>query len=260
MNFFDTHTHYNDEKFNEDAEKMLSELKKNDIGGIVIPGFNIESSIKAIELANKYDNAYCAVGIHPSDIEDSEEKIDKQICKIEELIENKKVVAIGEIGLDYHWVQDNKELQKYAFKKQIELANEKNLPIIIHTRDCIQDMIDVLSKEIKPTEPSILHCCPFNRELVKEGLKMNFYISFAGPVTYKNAKNADEIVGMVPEDKILIETDSPYLPPEPFRGQRNDSTKVKLVAEKIANIKNMPVEDLAKLTFENAKKVFKIRN
>ena len=252
MELFDSHAHYDDEKFNEDAEKMLSELKKNDIGGIVIPGFNIESSIKAIELANKYDNAYCAVGIHPSDIEDSEEKIDKQICKIEELI--------GEIGLDYHWVQDNKELQKYAFKKQIKLANEKNLPIIIHTRDCIQDMIDVLSKEIKPTEPSILHCCPFNRELVKEGLKMNFYISFAGPVTYKNAKNADEIVGMVPEDKILIETDSPYLPPEPFRGHRNDSTKVKLVAEKIANIKNMPIEDLAKLTFENAKKVFKIKN
>ncbi len=260
MEFFDTHTHYNDEKFKQEAEKMLKELKQNEIGSIVIPGFNIESSERAIELANKNDGVYCSVGIHPSDIENSTEKIDEQICKIKDLTKNEKVVAIGEIGLDYHWVQDNKDLQKYAFKKQIELANEQKLPIIIHTRDCIQDMIDILSKEISPTEPSILHCCPFNRELVKEGLKLNFYISFAGPVTYKNAKNAEEIVKMVPEDKILIETDSPYLPPEPFRGQRNDSTKVKYIAQKVAQIKNIPLEEFAKLTFENAKKVFKISN
>ncbi len=259
MKLFDTHAHYNDEQFDEDAEILLGNMQKDELYGIVIPGYSLKGCNRAIELAEKFDNVYCAVGIHPSDIEDTIEKIDEQLAEIKRLANNRKVVAIGEIGLDYHWVQDNKELQKYAFTKQIELANELNLPIIIHTRDCIQDMIDILSKEINPKEPSILHCCPFNRELVKEGLKLEFYISFAGPTTYKNSKNAEEIVNMVPEDKILIETDSPYLSPEPFRGQRNDSRKVRYVAEKIAEFKNMNLEEIAEKTFENAKKVFKIK-
>lgn len=259
MRFFDTHAHYNDERFNEDAENLLSTMRDNQVEGIVIPGFNIMSSVRAIELANKYEDVYCAIGIHPSDIEDSEEKIDKQIEEIRDLLKKEKVVAIGEIGLDYYWTKDNIDLQKYAFKRQIELANKMNLPIIIHTRDSIQDMINILSKEIRPKEASILHCCPFNRELVKEGLKMNFYISFAGPTTYKSSKNADEIINMVPDDRILIETDSPYLSPEPFRGQRNDSRKVKYIAEKIANVKNHDIEKIADLTFKNAKNVFKIK-
>lgn len=259
MRFFDTHAHYNDERFNEDADDLLSTMRNNHIQGIVIPGFNIVSSVRAIELANKYEDVYCAIGIHPSDIEDSEEKIDKQIEEIKNMLKRDKIVAIGEIGLDYHWTKDNIELQKYAFKKQIELANEINLPIIIHTRDSVQDMIDILSKEIRLKEASILHCCPFNRELVKEGLKLDFYISFAGPTTYKSSKNAEEIIQMVPDNRILIETDSPYLSPEPFRGQRNESSKVKYIAEKIANVKNYDVEKIANLTFENAKKVFKIK-
>lgn len=259
MIFFDTHAHYNDEKFDDDVEELLNTMSNNNVGGIVIPGFNIESSIKSIELANKHENVYCAIGIHPSDIENSEEKIDRQIEKIRELLKKEKIVAIGEIGLDYYWTKENMELQKYAFKKQIELANEIDLPIIIHTRDSIQDMIDILNKEIRPKEASILHCCPFNRELVKEGLKMNFYISFAGPTTYKSSKNAEEIIKMVPDDRILIETDSPYLSPEPFRGQRNDSTKIKYIAEKIANIKDYDIEKVADITFENAKNVFKIK-
>lgn len=258
MKLFDTHAHYNDEKFKEDVEELLGNMHKENLEGIVIPGYNIESSKAAIELAKKYQNVYAAVGIHPSDIEKSEQEIDIQIAEIMELAQNDKVVAIGEIGLDYYWVQDNKELQKYAFKKQIELANQLNLPIIIHTRESIQDMIHILRNEIKPNKPSILHCCPFNRELVKEGLKLDFYISFAGPVTYKNSKNADEIIQMVPNDKILIETDSPYLSPEPFRGKRNDSSKVKYIAEKIAKVKQMEIEEIANMTYENAKRIFEI--
>ena len=258
MKLFDTHAHYNDEKFKEDVDKLLGNMDKENLGGIVIPGYNIESSKTATELAPKYKNVYAAVGIHPSDIEKNEEEINKQIEKIMELAQRDKVVAIGEIGLDYYWVQDNKELQKYAFKKQIELANQLNLPIIIHTRESIQDMIHILRNEIKPNKPSILHCCPLNRELVKEGLKLDFYISFAGPVTYKNSKNADEIIQMVPNDKILIETDSPYLSPEPFRGKRNDSSKVKYIAEKIAKVKQMEIEQIASITYENAKRIFEI--
>lgn len=259
MELFDTHAHYNDEKFDEDAEILLGKMAEDNLCGIVIPGYNIKSCKRAIELAEKFENVYCAVGMHPSDIEETQEKIDEQIKQIKELCKSKKVVAIGEIGLDYHWVQDNKELQKYAFVKQIELANELKLPIIIHTRDCIQDMIEILLKKIKPIEHSILHCCPFNRELVKEGLKLGFYISFAGPTTYKNSKNAEEIIKIVPEDKILIETDSPYLSPEPYRGQRNDSSKVKYIAEKIALTKEKSLDEIAKLTTENAKNVFKIK-
>ena len=258
MEFFDTHTHYNDEKFKQEAEKMLKELKQNEIGSIVIPGFNIESSERAIELANKNDGVYCSVGIHPSDIENSTEKIDEQICKIKDLTKNEKVVAIGEIGLDYHWVQDNKDLQKYAFKKQIELANEQKLPIIIHTRDCIQDMIDILSKEISPTEPSILHCCPFNRELVKHGLEKGLHIAFGGTCTFKNSKNAEEIVNMVPDNKILIETDCPYLAPEPFRGTRNDSSNLKYIVQKLADYTKLTPEQVAEITYQNASKLFSI--
>ena len=176
-------------------------------------------------------------GIHPSDIGQTEQDIDKQIQEIEELAKNKKVVAIGEIGLDYHWEKDKKELQKYAFLEQIKLANKLDLPIAIHSRDAIMDTIEILKGDILPNKKGILHCCQLNKDLVKAGLEAGFYISFAGPITFKSSKNAPEIIEMVPDDRILIETDSPYLSPEPHRGQRNDSRNVKYVAEKIAEIK-----------------------
>ena len=165
---------------------------------------------------------------------------------------------MGKYGLDYYWNKNNKELQKQVFIKQIELANKLNLPIVIHTREAVMDTIDIL-KNIKPVNnPSVFHCCPLNRELVKEALKLGFYISFAGPVTFKNSKNAREIVDMVPLDRILIETDSPYLAPEPVRGTRNDSRNVKYIAEKIAEYKGIQTEEVAKATYANGNKVFKI--
>ena len=172
---------------------------------------------------------------------------------------NSKVVAIGEIGLDYYWNTENKEIQKEAFIKQIEIANKLELPIVIHTREAIMDTLEFLKKNIVK-EKGVFHCCPLNRELVKEALKLGFYISFAGPITFKNSKNASEIISMVPDEKMLIETDSPYLSPEPNRGKRNDCRNVKYMAKKIAEVKGKNIEKIAKITTENAKKIFKIND
>lgn len=198
-------------------------------------------------------------GIHPSEIGSTEEEIDKQISEIEKMAKNKKVVAIGEIGLDYHWEKDKKELQKYAFIEQIKLANKLDLPITIHSRDAIMDTIDILRGDILLNKKGILHCCQLNKDLVKTGLDAGFYISFAGPITFKSSKNATEIIEMIPDDRILIETDAPYLSPEPHRGERNDSSRVVFVAEKIAEIKGERLEYIAETTYENAKRIYGIK-
>ena len=169
----------------------------------------------------------------------------------------KKVVAVGEIGLDYHWNTENKDIQKQAFIKQIELANKLNLPIQIHTRDAVMDTLEIL-KNYPVDKKGIFHCCPFNRELVKEGLKLGFYISFAGPTTFKNSKNASEIIRLVPDDKMLVETDSPYLSPEPYRGKRNDPRNVQYIIKKIAEVKEKSFEDIEKIVYENANRIFNI--
>ena len=167
-------------------------------------------------------------------------------------------MAVGEIGLDYHWNMENKELQKYAFIKQIELANELDLPIQIHTREAVMDTLEIL-KNNKVSNGGIFHCCPLNRELVREGLKLGFYISFAGPITFKNSRNAEEIIKMVPDDKFLVETDSPYLAPEPKRGTRNDPRNVKYIIEKIAKEKEKTFEEIEDISYVNAKRIFKIQ-
>lgn len=257
MKFFDSHSHLNDEKFNEDRYELINEFKNEKIIGFLTCGYDLDGSEKAIEIANNCDSTYATVGISPNDIPQNEEELLKNISIIKELAKNKKVVAIGEIGLDYYWNKDNKELQLKAFKKQIEIANELNLPIVIHTRDAVMDTIKVL-KENSVVNKGVFHCCPLNRELVKEALKLDFYISFSGVVTFKNSKNADEIINMVPNDKILIETDSPYLSPEPMRGKRNTPINVKYVANKIAQVKQIQLDEVASFTYNNAKKLFKI--
>lgn len=280
MELFDTHAHYNDEKFEEDREHILNEVYNSGVTKLINAGYSLESSKKAIKIAMNYDWMYVICGISPNDIPDSKEKIDDQIENLKKIInENKtnvqtvekayenqteaankyeKIVGIGEIGLDYYWNKENKDLQKYAFIKQIELANELNLPIIIHTREAVDDTIDILKNKIEVLKKGIFHCCPLNRELVKQGLNLGFYISFAGPITFKNSKNADEIINMVPLEKMVIETDSPYLSPEPHRGKRNDSRNVFFIAEKIANVRNIKVEDIAIQTYKNAEDIFGI--
>ncbi len=261
MEFFDSHSHYNDEKFNEDRENIIEETYKNGVTKFICAGYNIESSELSIEIANKHDFIYSIVGISPNDVPQTQEEISGMLEKIENIIKkysNKKIVAIGEIGLDYYWNKENKEIQKEVFIKQIELANKYNLPIVIHTREAVDDTLKIL-RENTVNNKGVFHCCPQNRELVKQGLDLGFYISFAGPITFKNSKNAEEIVNMVPLEKTLIETDSPYLSPEPKRGTRNDSRNVKLIAEKISYFKGIELEEVAKKTYENAMKIFKIK-
>lgn len=263
MEFFDSHCHLDDERFDEDRETLIKEIKQADITKFVSAGYSIEGSKKGIELSKKYEYIYTTCGISPNDIPQNEEELWKDIESIKDLvkenIENKKIVAIGEIGLDYYWEKDlqRRELQKQAFQKQIEIANAFDLPIVIHTRDAVMDTIEILKKNTV-NRKGIFHCCPLNRELVKEALKLDFYISFAGPVTFKNSKNANEIIEMVPEDKMLIETDSPYLAPEPVRGTRNDPRNVKFIAQKIADVKGKTIEEVAEITYANTERIFNI--
>jgi len=270
MRLFDTHAHYNDEKFDEDREEILKKVFESGVTNLNCVGYNIPSSKKAIEVAEKFEQINAIIGISPNDLPSFEnENIDikdfffedvlkEQLNEIKNLANKHKIVAIGEIGLDYYWNKENKKEQKMAFRKQIEIANELNLPIVIHTRDAIFDTIEILKNKIMPVKKGIFHCCPLNQQLIKEGLELGFYISFAGPVTFKNSKNAEEVISMVPLDKILIETDCPYLSPEPKRGTRNDSSNIIYIAEKIAKVKGVSTEEIASITDSNAKKIFNI--
>ena len=260
MKLFDSHAHLDDERFNEDREVLISQIHE-EIEGFVSAGYSLEGSKKAVELSKKYEYIYATCGISPNDIPQTEEELWIMLKEIKNLvkenIENKKIVAIGEIGLDYYWEKDEDKriLQRKAFIEQIKLANEFNLPIVIHTREAVMDTLDILKKN-EVYKKGVFHCCPLNRELVKEGLKLGFYISFAGPVTFKNSKNANEIISMVPNDRILIETDSPYLSPEPLRGKRNDPRNVKYIARKISEVKGITLEEVAYITYNNAKRIF----
>ena len=255
MELFDSHSHLNDEKFNEDREEIIRQIYNAGVTRFVTAGYSVESSKKAIEIAGKYDFIYVTVGVSPNDIPHTEEEMWKSLDQIKKLLKNnKKIVAVGEIGLDYYWNTENKDLQKKAFIEQINIANEFELPIVIHTREAVRDTIQIL-KENNVKHTGVFHCCPQNRELIKEALKLDFYISFAGPITFKNSKNADEMISLVPLDRLLIETDSPYLSPEPVRGKRNTPVNVKYIAQKIANVKNMTLEDVASPTYKNARRV-----
>ena len=262
MRIFDSHTHYNDEKFELDLEETLQKVRNSGVENLICSGCDVETSRTAIELANKYQYIYATIGISPNDIPNNnifEKTLDEQLKQIKELAKDPKVLAIGEIGLDYYWNKENKEEQKLAFKKQIELSNELNLPIVIHTRDAISDTIDILKNQNPVINKGVFHCCPLNLDLIREALKLGFYISFAGPITFKNSKNATEAISSVPINKILIETDSPCLAPEPKRGTRNDSSNLIYIIQKIAEVKQMSAEEIAKITYENAQNIFKIK-
>lgn len=260
MEFFDSHSHYNDEKFAEDRKEIIQETYNSGVTKFICAGYDIESSKLSLEIANGYNFIYSIVGISPNDVPKSLSEVDLMIEEIENIIKqdkNNKIIAIGEIGLDYYWNKENKDIQREVFIKQIKLANKYNKPIVIHTREAVDDTLKIL-RENSVNNKGVFHCCPLNRELVKQGLDLGFYISFAGPVTFKNSKNAEEIVNMVPTNKMLIETDSPYLAPEPKRGTRNDSRNVKYIAEKIASFRNISVEEVANCTYKNAMDIFKI--
>lgn len=258
MGLFDSHSHLNDEKFDEDRDKIVREVYESGVTNFITAGYSVSSSKSAVRMAKNYDFIYAIVGVSPNDIPQTEDELWKELLEIQTLAQNnKKVVAIGEIGLDYYWNNDNKEIQRKAFIEQIKLANELDLPIVIHTREAVMDTIQIL-KENPVNNKGVFHCCPLNRELVKEALRLGFYISFAGPITFKNSKNANEIINLVPNDRILIETDSPYLSPEPLRGKRNIPANVKFVAQKVADVKEIDFKEIEKITRENAERIFKI--
>lgn len=257
MNIYDTHCHYNDKWFDEDREELLKNIQKAGVKKIINAGYNLDSSLNGVEYSKKHDFMYVTVGISPNDIKENYLDEIKELDNfLKDNIENEKIVAIGEIGLDYHYDVD-REMQKDAFIKQINLANKYNLPIVIHTRDASIDTIEIL-KNNPVNKKGQFHCCPFNQELIKNGLKMGYYISVAGPITFKNSKNAEEIANLIPIDRILVETDSPYLSPDPLRGKRNDSMNLKYIIDKISNYKKIDATELENAVMENTKKLFGI--
>lgn len=256
MELFDTHAHVNDEAYDQDREAMLAACFEAGVQYIVCPGVDIETSKSAIAMAAKYPQIYAAVGIHP---EEGAPKNESDWDLLDELASQSKVVAIGEIGLDYYNDENcDHDTQKELFIRQLALARKHDLPILIHDREAHGDLMDILCKEGKDNY-GILHCYSGSWEMAKELIKHNFYISFAGPVAFKNSKTVKAVAKEVPMDRLLIETDSPYLTPPPFRGKRNDPSKTQYIAEEIGRLKGMEAEEVAKTALENAKRLFKIQ-
>lgn len=252
---FDTHAHLNAGQYKEDLHEVMERAKEAGVSNIVVVGFDKLTIKRAMELAEAHDYIYACVGWHPVDAIDM---TDDDLKWIEELANHPKVVAIGEMGLDYHWDKSPHDIQKDVFRKQIRLAKKVKLPIVIHNRDATADIVEILREEGAAEVGGIMHCFSGSVEIAKECLDMNFYISLGGPVTFKNAKKPKEVALEIPLDKLLIETDCPYLTPHPYRGQRNEPSYVKLVAEQIAEIKGVTFEEIARATSDNAKKLFGI--
>ncbi|MBU8908416.1 TatD family hydrolase [Desertibacillus haloalkaliphilus] len=252
---FDTHVHLNADQFKEDASEVIERANAEGVSHMVVVGFDTETIKGAIKLAETYEFIYAAVGWHPVDAIDM---TDADLEWIEELASHPKVVAIGEMGLDYHWDKSPKDVQKEVFRKQIRLAKKVNMPIIIHDREAHQDIVTILKEENAEEVGGIMHCFGGSLEIAKQCMDMNFYISFGGPVTFKNAKKPKEVAKEIPLDRLLIETDCPFLAPHPYRGKRNEPAYVKLIAEQIAELKEVSYEQLSKQTMENAKKLFSI--
>jgi len=252
---FDTHTHLNDQAFQEDREEVLQRALDEGVSLLVNVGYNRTTIPQTLELAEKYDFVYAAVGWHPHDAKDM---TDEDLAWIEELADHPKVVAIGEMGLDYYWDNSPREVQKEVFRKQIALAKRVKKPIIIHDRDAHRDVVDILREEGASEVGGVMHCFGGSLDIARECLDLNFYISFGGPLTFKNAKKPKEVASQIPLDRLLIETDSPYLTPHPFRGKRNESSYVKYVAESMAELRGLSYEELCRITMENGKRLFRI--
>ncbi|WP_127588650.1 TatD family hydrolase [Paenibacillus koleovorans] len=250
----DTHTHMNHSAFDEDRAEALERARAQGVSQIINIGFNRETIPTSIALAEQYDYVYTTVGWHPQDAIDMQPG---DVEWLEELSRHPKVVAIGEIGLDYYWDTSPKDVQKRVFREQIRLARRLGLPISIHNRDAHHDVVQILREERAAEVGGVMHCFSGSWETAKQCLDMNFYISFGGPVTFKNAKQPKEVLQQVPLDRLLIETDAPYLTPHPHRGKRNETGYVRLVAEAAAELVGLSLEELAAVTAANAKRLFR---
>ena len=253
---FDTHSHYDDEAFDEDREALLYNMRTSGVERIVNVGADIVSSRTALALAERYDFMYCALGVHPSETGSLTEA---DMDWIREHANHKKVVAIGEFGLDYHWPEPDAATQKKWFYRQIELAKEVQLPIIIHSREAAAETMAVLTETKAYECGGVIHCYSYSPEMAKEYVKMGFYIGIGGVVTFKNAKKLKKTVEELSLGDIVLETDCPYLAPEPMRGKRNDSSLLVHVAEKIAQLKRVSVDEVIEIKKKNAQKLYQLK-
>ena len=251
---FDTHAHYDDEAFDPDRREVLAGLPQKGVGLVVDPGCTLTSSEKAVALAAEFPHVYAAVGLHPENCHDFQPE---QIERLRQLAQREKVVAIGEVGLDYYWEENPpRDLQQQVLRQQLALAQELALPVIIHDREAHADTLSIVREF--PGVTGVFHCFSGSPEMARELLQMGWYLGFDGPVTYKNARRAPEVAAVTPPERMLIETDSPYMTPVPYRGKRNDSGYVYLVADKLAAWKGLAPEELARITTENGKRLFRI--
>ena len=252
MSIFDTHAHYDADQFASDREAVLTALPAAGVGLVVDPGCDVASSREAVALAERFDHVYAAVGIHP---EDCDGCTDADFDAIRELCRREKVVAVGEIGLDYYWKENPpRDFQEQVFRRQIELALELDLPVIIHDREAHGDSLRIVLDY--PGLRGVFHCFSGSPEMAQELLKRGWYLGFDGPITYKNAKRAPEVAAITPMDRIVIETDAPYMAPVPFRGKRNDSRLLPYVVEKLAEWKGVTPEEMTDITWQNGKRLF----
>ncbi len=251
MKLIDTHCHLDSKKYNDDREEILKKIE-NEMEFVVNIGYDLASSERSVNYANTYPFIYAVVGFHPTDIGSYSDEAEARLL---ELSQNKKVVAIGEIGLDYHWMTDPKEIQKEIFRRQMDLAVKVNLPVVIHSRDAMEDTINILNEY--PNMKGIVHCYPGSFESALN-IPEGYYFGIGGVVTFSNSKKTVEFVRKMDISRIVIETDAPYLTPMPFRGKRNEPSYVSYVVEKIAEIKNMTYEEVLRITNENAKKIYGI--
>lgn len=254
---FETHAHYDDEKFDEDRAELLSSMQENGIGRIINVSANLESLENTRKLMEAYPFIYGAFGLHPDEVGDLNEDV---MARMRELCRMEKAVAVGEIGLDYYWDKENHEKQEYWFRRQIALAREEKLPMIIHSREAAADTLRVMKEEKSEEIGGVIHCFSYSVEMAEEYLKMGFYLGIGGVVTFKNAKKIKEVVQMAPMERILLETDSPYLAPVPYRGKRNSSLYLPYVVQEIAELKGISEEEVIETTEKMRSDCFEQRN
>jgi len=252
---FDTHAHYDDDAFDKDRDELLSGMREQNVEYIVNVGASMASSERSLKLAEKYPFVYAAVGVHPDEVGELD---DEKFEKLREWTAHEKVKAVGEIGLDYYWDKEKHELQKHWFMRQMELASECNLPMIVHSREAAKDTLDMVIAAKSLNLSGIIHCYSYSVEQAREYLDMGYYIGIGGVLTFKNAKKLKEVAEYAPLSQIVLETDCPYLAPVPFRGKRNDSSKISYVAEELAAIKQIPAEEVLRITNENGRKLYHI--
>jgi TatD DNase family protein len=252
---FESHAHYDSSKFAEDREELLNSIQENEVGTIINVGASWKSVTSVIELAEKYPFIYAALGLHPDEVGDLNEE---RFAFLKEQCRKEKVVAIGEIGLDYYWDNESHDIQKKWFVRQLELARELDLPVIIHSRDAAEDTLKIMKEHAQGLR-GVIHCFSYSKELAEEYVKMGFHIGIGGVVTFKNGKKLKEVAEVVPLEKILLETDCPYLAPEPYRGKRNSSLYIPHIAQAIADIKGITYEEVVVQTEQNGKLLFGIQ-